>query len=552
MILKNGSMDMSAPDYQTRFDQWIDLCNNAPDEATYILADPTQFKRCLDAYIEQEGYQLTRGDLMLLNSVCGINHIDPRVILDTTRTLADKMMHIYEATATDVDGEAARDVLQSRLKIWLQFAKLERAKDASVEVVQPLLEDVISEQYPEQADLTYLPVTHPIAQALTGLSERRKKDEYTNGPGDSAESELHQQYRLKMYEVRFPTIVRMMNKHFSGHSCAEDIISPDADPSLKLYPLELRPLDTLLAAAINSPSFDRHIGLGLTLDQYTADELSANVDRIHEFLKSGHLNQGQQHLIAERALKSVDIHSENGRRLFQGLFKPEGDLIAKTLKHSMAQYAPAISLDYLVRLIEHHKDSDISHLLGFSESNPLNSVISASGTLKSMKNDIFPTFIRIFRHIAEREAEQALDDPSAFDKAMVHTVADFIRQTDFTSLMENQYLPPAPSGIQEMPINLITFINPALRSSKPFLKKSALDDLMIERNGSSLYEDICTLNDLATKVAPYVQRKADVKELMSINSRLERVTNQMVRRMERESGYEAKADIDEHSFDTVL
>jgi hypothetical protein len=535
---------MIQTDYQTQFDQWIQKHHNSTDETMKILSDADQFKRCLDTYIEQEGLRFTHGDLMMLNSVSDINHINPGIILDSKRTLADKIMHIYWA-AEHITFTAC-DLVQNILRRWLQMAKLEQVKDTSPDVIQPILEDMISEQFPEQVDLTYLPVTHSIAEALTNLSERRKKEEYANKQGNEVEPVLHQKYRLNVYEERFPSIVRLMHKHLSGHSCADDIISPDAYPSLNLYPRELRPLNTLLEAAVNTPSFDRYLGLGLTFDQYTAAEFSENMELIHEFLNSEHLNKGQKHLIAERILKVVNTHSESGRRVFQELFKPDGYLITQRPKYFLKEYAHAISLDYLVALIEHNKDT-VDILNGFSDK------AKTITALNWMKLDLFPIFIRIFRHISEEAAQNAKDeDVNAFDKAMVRTVAAFIRKTKLDALMESQYLPSAPNSIQEFSVNPVTLITPAINSSKPFLKKSALDDLMTEHNGYTLYEDICTINDLATKVAPHVRRKSDIKELMLINNRLERVTGHIVKRIEREAGVDKKTAVDEHAFDNVL
>jgi hypothetical protein len=63
----------------------------------------------------------------------------------------------------------------------------------------------------------------------------------------------------------------------------------------------------------------------------------------------------------------------------------------------------------------------------------------------------------------------------------------------------------------------------------------ALDDLLEQKDGRSLYDDILLINELACQIAECVGTARASKALRSIDNRVQRITHEICKRIEREA-----------------
>jgi hypothetical protein len=322
-----------------------------------------------------------------------------------------------------------------------------------------------------------------------------------------------------------------------------------------LLPKTLRPLNVLFHHAAESQQGFNKISplLKILIKDYTDDEISNASEEIHHYIKSN------------RSIYSAGLQQSLATTVMPDNEKIISIITDTTLPHTYSALmnnkvaelvGPDMPIDYIIEATKtRHKHADTDHpFMREPESDPKN----FWSDFKNFKDEISKIAdVIIYRHyLRTRNFDYDAPESDAYTRLMIKEIADCIYGLGLREVF-NAYI--EESQRTGKTINKITDTNPVpmistgILASKHWLKKSYLDELTKETShGRTLFDDIYLINDFAKEIAPHISIKGNMKPLLAIDNRVERMMCQILKKTTSDN-IRDKKDIDVNNmFENTL
>jgi hypothetical protein len=527
-----------------RFDQDLSRRVNREDG---IIHHPALAER-LTAFIEREQLRHDRAGPMFVSLLGGENddHMTVHALLDEPHNLAEqlRLLHAhFSAPKRDYSHEVNRKVTD-RLMIWLRTALLEREQGVSIEALTAALDRYFDPNRSHQMAFIQLPVFEGIPEALEALAQQRlaalPKDERDYDDALSVDQTL--------YGETFMSMAALIRDSLNGEVLTVDKLAHWKIP-LPNTPIQTRSLETYIQLIEAMPDSNPFAN-AMAISQYSADEIVAHLDQVKGLIDSVHYDISQQKRLVSSIMAVTSPYTDQGQRIFNTLIPPD-ETLATVFRHQLKAF---MTPEYLFEVIQAHRNNPNSYLEGFTNDPMLDKTYQPKLIdLYSKAGDASQSIRLIMQEFVSRRTDGD-SDPLAPNKVLIRLTARLLNETQIDrSLCERilPYINPewSSAGVR----NPIPFLIDALEASKPLLKKSMIDDLMVVEEGRMLLDDIETLNNAALRIAEHVTLKVEEKPLLSINNRVERMVAGVVKRFEQDVGhFDPKKEIDDKTFDHML
>jgi hypothetical protein len=323
--------------------------------------------------------------------------------------------------------------------------------------------------------------------------------------------------------------------------------------NLNSLPIDLRPLDQLCDSEFDpNPTIETYDSIISCLWQYPVDTIMEQWGAVNAIL---HQATANDYRLRQEVFNLIDrIQDQKGltAEAFQSLI-PANDphalllTFTETKRHCYEQFMELMTVDYLLDIARHNPDaSTIMKITAQDTSTAVNPIDQFSFS-KNVFSEVLSRSLHnssIPHPDAKLNNEQDMD---AYRRAYLRNTAKVIDTLGLHSVYGSMV--DVISGFSSP---LPMFVD-AVDYAKPYLKKSMLDELLEYRDGHRLYDDILSINELALTLTKLVAGKnAEVKALSSIEKRVERITYEVIKRMEHESGHTDCTQDKKPAFDQTL
>lgn len=322
---------------------------------------------------------------------------------------------------------------------------------------------------------------------------------------------------------------------------------------LNSLPIELRPLDQLCDSGFDpNPTIETYDSIISCLWQYPVDTIIEQWVAVNAIL---HQATEIDYRLRQEVYNLIDrIQDQKGltAEAFQSLI-PANDphalllTFTETKRFGYEQFMELVTVDYLLDIARHNPDATaIMNIMAHETSTAVD-----PADRFSFSQNVFSEVLSHSLHNSSLRHPDAKpndeQDVDAYGRAYLRNTVKVIDALGLHSVygslvnVMNGFSSPLPMFVD------------AVDYAKPYLKKSMLDELLEYKDGHRLYDDILSINELALTLAKLATgKKAEVKALSSIEKRVERITYEVIKRMEHESGHRDYTQSDKPVFDQVL
>lgn len=321
-----------------------------------------------------------------------------------------------------------------------------------------------------------------------------------------------------------------------------------------LLPKTLRPLNLLYHHAAESQQGFNKISplLNTLIKDYTDDEISKASEEIHHYIKSSRsiYSTGLQQSLATTVLPD----NEKIISIITDTTLP--NTYNALMDNDVAELVgPDMPIDYIIKATQNrHRHTDMNYpFMREPESDPKN----FWSDFKKFKDEVSKiTDIITYRHyLRTKNFDYDAPESDAYTRLMIKEIADCIYGLGLREVFD-AYI--EESRLSGKSINKITETNPVpmvgtgILASKHWLKKSYLDELTKETShGRTLFDDIYLINDFAKEIAPHISIKGNMKPLLSIDNRVERMMSQILKKVTSDNIRDKDIDV-KHMFENTL
>lgn len=550
---------------ETMFREWIERIDSASridDEHHYNLEalaldieDRELFRTSVNRFVAEEGLDTALVNQILLKDMLSREYEDEegddpsyyRIVdnlMDNERDVGQRLVdfHNHFCNTTNVEQYMADCVLE-----WLRSARLEQVRDQDEAAIAHAVRDLFDTETPYKISLVSLPTFKGLPEALETYAEKALSDLKASGPRMSSMKEQRRHTKMvEFYSNTLPTVARVMRDHLEGPR-------PDSDLEIRdklMVSMSAYPLENFLKDVASIPTAKERARELMYLNQFPMNDVKAHFNHIVRLFRSTLDDNHFTSITGKKLAKILPPGTDEGKAMFQSFFAPD----TRMVESFRDEYKEYMTIDYLIDVIQHQRNNPDSDYVYLATSDYAKAEEKAlyryEKALFNSDNDL----TSILHDLSDRHPECSEETNKA--KAFIHDVATLINRTNLIEDFTQHCLKVIRDNREENEIkNPFIFLQEAVDFSKPFLKKSMLDDLQDTRNGRMLLDDIREINEAALQMAEYVSLEKDKARLMVLSGhdRIEKLTADIFNRLERSSErLNIQQDIDDKTFDHML
>lgn len=527
-------------EYRQRFNDWIRLLMKQRLDYQEVMnqlpADnPNALAECIDELVAVGALSEQDTNHIVSLSISENHHYDKTntVLNEVMRsgsgyTLGEKLAFFCVNGIQTDDARALPGEILSR---WLRMNEIAKARSQGVEALGNALEEYTIDHKCIILESEYWPVFPELPDALDRLVEA--KQPALAALKDETAEEHAISIRMKMmWDRDIPSISNITRKRLAGEPI-ESWMLYDKQAHLTLWPMAIRPLNELLDATCIARGNNVRMSVASALKQYPQESLYANHEQIRTLVNSFTGSIGQRETVFLQLFRNINRNTPESTEFFERVIPPDDPLVPSILmRENRNSFDALVSRDYLYQMIKIHREDESKTISALNPAMTVQPDIAAKNYANLKK--ISPRLKGMLHAIVERELEPGADE-MAFNKAWLREVAGFIRETRLNDFLDNCILSQLKIAMAGKRTSPLVFMEDVVNSAKPFLKKSALDELHEIRDGFTLLDDITAINELAVHIAGFVETATEAKRLSAIDNRVNRMTHETIKRIERDA-----------------
>jgi len=547
------------PQYQDRFNKWtndfLDNLHNHDSDIDERLCKTLeiegyrdQFRGCINAFVDALGVE-TKGvaDVLLRGMPLTQEYAFDRGVVDRIRhasaDVGAQLLIVYDHYPNDKE---VNKIIINGLRDWLPNALIERTRGAPVEEIEKALQRYLIQELTASISVKGLPVFEGMPDAFEAIAAKWIEENETAIPkDDSWRSAYNAEHQYAFYHETLPQLATLMRHRLADHPLDELAAKPPLSKLIE-YPNACLPIDQMLALGMQSEPKDAK-SLLMSLDTYPSQALCDHAEEIAHLMQHVSADRVIDKLVAKKVMRGISPYGESGQKMFETLIPPHSQ-VAQEMRTDFKEF---MTLDYLIDQIQAHRNTEKGYFSAFADTEHTDDFDTALRRYEKAEKtggDIHA----ILNDIVERECPDA--DELTRGNRLIRHVASLLNTTQMVDhLVENCFKWLDSDWKDDNLKNQLPFLQQALDASKPYLKKSMLDDLQDSQDGRMLLDDIREINQAALKIAEYVTLGKDKAPLRSIDSRVGKMTAAILERFEKTSGhFDPKHDIDDNAFEHML